>query len=370
MLIGINASAALKKNPTGVEEYVFQLIKSLAMIPESRAHRFILYLNPRLKNERFNELKKLPKNFELKFLSFPFGWTQIRLAWEMVSAKIDILFIPAHILPLIHPKKSVVALHGLEFEYFPKLYPFWYRLYLRLSTRYSLKNSAKIIAVSGNTKLDLMELYGGDKKKIKIIYHGIEKKQKIITKDQELKIENNKSKKDFLYIGRIELKKNILGIIRAYNLLRIKNLSISSRLILVGDKGFGFEKIERMINSSQFKNDIILKGYVSESEKKYLLKNSAVLIFLSFYEGFGLPILEAQVAEIPIIVSNTSCLPEIAGAGAIFVDPNNPGQIAEAMEKILQSQELRKRLIELGLKNIRRFSWEKCAKETLKILTE
>ncbi|MDP3057086.1 MAG: glycosyltransferase family 1 protein [bacterium] len=365
MIIGINTSAALKENPTGVEEYVFQLIKHLAVIPESRAHRFILYLNPRLRSGRLKELQTLPENFELKFLSFPFGWTQIRLAWEMLNSKIDVLFIPVHILPLIHPKRSVVALHGLEYEYFPELYPFWHRLYLRWSTKYALKTAARIIAVSENTKKDLMKLYGGNVQKISVVYHGIGQEPKIMSQDPE----NNK-RGSIVYIGRIEMKKNILGIIEAYNKFRQKNLQFSNKLILVGGTGFGFEKIASAINASAFKKDIVLKGYVTESEKNDLLKNSSVFLFPSFYEGFGLPVLEAQAAGVPVITSNTSCLPEVAGAGAVFVDPKNSREITMALEKVLSDEALRQDLIQAGYENTKRFSWEKCARETLKILIE
>lgn len=398
MLIGINASAALKENSTGVEEYVFQMVKHLAVIPESRVHRFVLYLNPRLKSGRLKELEALPENFQLKFLNFPFGWTQIRLAWEMINSKVDVLFIPAHILPLVHPKKSIVALHGLEYEYFPELYPFWHRVYLCWSTKYALKKSAKVIAVSKNTKNDLVKLYGGAPDKISVIYHGINQLQTTrlslrgaaTTKQSIAEIEiaappcplrhsfseaswsprndRNGCENHILYIGRLELKKNILGIIEAYNKLRQKNTAILNKLILVGGKGFGFEKINKAINSLAFKNDIILKGYAAESEKNDLLKNSAVFLFPSFYEGFGLPALEAQAAGVPVIASNTSCLPEIAGQGAVFIDPKNSEEIASALEKILSDKPLRQNLIQAGLENVKKFSWEKCARETLKVL--
>ncbi|MBU3965391.1 glycosyltransferase [Patescibacteria group bacterium] len=177
MIIGINASSALREKPTGVEEYTFQLIKHLAMIPESAEHRFVLYLNSRLKSERLSEIGDLPENFRLKYLSFPLFWTQLRLAAEMLESKIDVLFIPVHILPLIHPAKSVVVIHGLEYEFYPKMYPFLHRRYLRSSTRYALKNAAKIIAVSENTKNDLVNLYGGEPDKIRVVHHGINETQ-------------------------------------------------------------------------------------------------------------------------------------------------------------------------------------------------
>lgn len=363
MLIGINASSALKENPTGVEEYVFHFVKHLAVIPESRAHRFVLYLNSGLRSERLKYFETLPENFEIKFLSFPFLWTQIRLAWELKSAKLNALFIPVHILPFIHPRNSVVALHGLEYEYFPELYPAWHLAYLRWSTRYALKNASKIIAVSENTKKDLVKIYGGDPDKITVIHHGIEYDPNV--KFQAL---NTKKENYILYIGRIELKKNVLGMIESYNKFRGINSERRTKLVLAGGRGFGLEKIKKAISESKYKNDIILKGYVSEEEKNKLLKNSAIFLFPSFYEGFGLPVLEAQAAGVPVVISNNSCLPEIAGAGAMLVDPNNSFEIAGALEKILSSEELRQDLIIAGFKNIERFSWDKCARETLKVL--
>lgn len=361
MIIGINASAALKENPTGVEEYVFQMIKHLAMIPGSRAHRFVLYLDPKLKSERLKDLQMLPDNFQLKFLSFPYLWTQIRLAWEMRVAKIDVLLIPVHILPFIHPARSIVVLHGLEYEYFPELYPFWHRMYLKWSTKYALSRSSSIIVVSENTKKDLVKIYGANHNKIKVVHHGIKK-------PDVLSYEFHNYSGYILYIGRVELKKNILGMIEAYNILRQKNTAIANKLVLVGGKGFGFEKIEKAIESSPFKKDIYLKGYVAEDKKNDLWMKSSVFLFPSYYEGFGLPILEAQGAGIPVITSNTSCLPEVSGTGAVFVDPKNPREIAAALEKVLSDKILRGNLIKAGLENIKRFSWKKCAEETLKVL--
>jgi len=370
MIIGINASSALKENPTGVEEYVFQLIKHLAMIPESRVHRFVLYLNPQLRSARLQEFEKLPDNFEIKFLSFPhffsgmrFLWTQARLAWEMMNSKIDVLFIPIHVLPIIHPKKSIVTIHGLEYEIFPEMYSFFTRHYTRFVTRYALSNSSKIIAVSENTKKDLVGIYGGDPDRISVVHHGFSKRQ-------NASYETHNHSGYILYVGRLELKKNILGIIEAYDKLRRKNSAISNKLVLVGGRGFGFEKIAKEISSSVFKKDIILKGYVGENEKNDLWKNSAVFLFPSFYEGFGLPVLEAQGFGIPVITSNVSCLPEIAGRGAVFADPKNSGEITEMLEKVLTDEMLYRNLIRAGLENVKRFSWEKCARETLEVLTK
>ncbi len=169
MFIGINAIAAFKQPRTGVEEYTYQLIKHLTMLEESKRHRFILYTQTK---DYFDF--PLPDNFEARQLKwFLPMWTQVRLAGELALHKPEVLFIPVHVLPRFHPQSSVVALHGLEYEYYPKTYPKKHLAYLRWSTKQALKNAEKIIAVSESTKKDLVELYGGNPEKIQVVYHGV-----------------------------------------------------------------------------------------------------------------------------------------------------------------------------------------------------
>jgi len=369
MLIALNASAAFKEPRTGVEEYTYQLIKHLTLLKENRKHRFILYVNPALRKKLDFSL---PKNFSLKPLKW-FGpaWTQIRLAAELFSTKIDVLFIPVHILPLIHPQKSVVVIHGLEYEYYPKMYPGWFRKYLAWSTKYALSRARKIIAVSENTKKDLIKLYQGKPEKIEVVYHGIEKSnfksQKSKFKKKSKSQIKSQNFKYILCLGRIELKKNILGVVEAFDILKEK-YNLPHWLILAGPIGFGYQKIKERIQKSKFKKQIIETGYLTETEKQKFLSQADIFLFPSFYEGFGLPILEAQVQGVPIVTSNLSSMPEIAGQGAVLIDPHKPSEIAEAVYLIAQSKKIQEELIEKGFQNVKRFSWLKCARETLKVL--
>ncbi|MFH1551485.1 MAG: glycosyltransferase family 1 protein [bacterium] len=360
MLISINASAAFKKLRTGVEEYTYQLIKHLSELEQSKKHNFVLYTDKT--DELFSS--QLPNNFEIKRLKWLFPmWTQVRLATQIVFDKQDVLFIPVHILPQTHPKNSVVTIHGLEYEYYPKMYPYKHLMYLRWSAKYALKHARKIIAVSENTKKDLVELYNVNPDKIKVIYHGVDKdylKQKNIIFEK-----SHKFVPYILFIGRLETKKNINGLISAFELLK-RNYKVPHKLVLVGPRGylasrhtFGFSG-----------NDVVEFGYASEQQKWSLLKNADLFILPSFYEGFGIPILEAQTAKCPVITSDVSCMPEIAGQGALLINPNNVEQIAEMMYKVISSKELKKDLIIKGEQNLKRFSWQKNALETLNILTE
>ncbi len=334
MLIGINAEAAFKKPKTGVEEYTSQLVNRLSLLAESRGHQVVLY-------SRHNLKWPLPM------------WTQIRLSAEMKMRKPDVLFIPVHVLPLIHPQNSVVTIHGLEYEYYPKMYPWRHLKYIRWSTKYALKNARKIIAVSENTKSDLLKFYNGDAKKIEVVYHGYS------LKDNIKKPTITQKNPFILFIGRLEAKKNIQGLIKAFSFLKNK-YKIPHQLILAGHRGYGY----RPINCK----DVIEKGYISDQKKWQLLQEADAFAFPSFYEGFGLPILEAQSAGCPVIASNVSSLPEVAGEGAILVDPKNIEQIAQALYKIISDQQLKENLVRKGKMNIQRFSWQKCAQETLQVL--
>ena len=368
MEIGIHSTALIKKQRTGVEEYSYQLIKNLLKLPEAKHHQFVLYFPDKLdykKNYVFEEFKTIvDSNLKIKKLKWRFPmWTQTRLSLEFVLKKPDVFFSPAHTLPLVRPKNSVVTIHGLEYEYYPYYYSFWKRHYLKFITLYSVKYSKKIIAVSENTKNDLIKLYKVDPQKISVIYHGI--KSPILEKN----LMDNLKYPYILFIGRIELKKNVSGLISAFYFLK-KKYKIPHKLILVGPKGYGWSKIYTMKECQEISSEIEFEGYVKEKEKWRLLKNADVFVLPSFYEGFGMPILEAQISNVPVVTSNVSSMPEIAGKGAVFVDPSNIYSIAEGIYKVISSEKLKKELTKEGKKNVKKFSWNISAKETLKILTE
>jgi glycosyltransferase involved in cell wall biosynthesis len=256
-----------------------------------------------------------------------------------------------------------VTVHGLEYEYYPEMYPGAHRRYIRWATRDALKRGRRIIAVSENTKKDLVKLYNADPNKIEVVYHGVEianRRTQIINKPQ-------KQNPYILFIGRLERKKNIEGILEAYKMLKQK-YRISHSLVLAGAPGYGYDVLKSKIKNPKLK--IIETGYVNENKKWQLLYGADAFVLPSFYEGFGMPILEAQAAGCPVITSNVSSMPEVAGEGAVLVEPKNIEEICEAMYKVINDKELRNDLIDKGYENIKKFSWQKCAEATLKVLTK
>ena len=371
MIIGIDASRAFQKNKTGIEEYSFQVIKHLrGKLDDARV---VLYCNPAINIAPDFDL---PKNWKIKNLRAPIFWTQVRLSLEMLFHKPDILFIPAHTVPIIHPKNTIVTIHGLEYEFCPKAYSFFDRLYMRWSIRNSCRWAKRVIAVSNNTKNDLKKLYNVPAEKMQVIYEGYGDKLKI--ENEKLKVlESLRDEKYLLFVGRLEERKNIIGIIKAFEVLKEK-YNLPHKLVLAGKFGFGKEEIRNKIEESKYKEDIVLTGYVGDEEKWELMKKAEVFLFPTFYEGFGLPILEAQSVGTPVVTSNISSMPEVArlrqgfgwqaGYRAVLVDPKDANAIAEATYKLISDESYKNDIIEKGLENVKRFSWEKCSREIADVI--
>jgi len=368
MLIGIDASRAFLKRRTGIEEYAYQTIRNLReAIPANE--QVVLYVRRKItweKGRLFFALPdidfSLPENWSVRGIWAPRFWTQIALSIEMIRNRPDVLFIPAHTVPLIHPKKTIVTIHGLEYEFCKEAYSFWERVYMHHSIKFSCKVAEKIICVSQNTKKDVMAMYHVPEEKIAVIYEGYE--QQSTTNSQQI------AKKEeipyLLFIGRLEERKNIVRIIEAFEILK-ERYEIPHKLVLVGKPGYGYGRIEQKVASSKYQEEIVEKGYVTEEEKWELLKNTDLFLFPTLYEGFGIPILEAQSVGVPVVTSNVSSLPEVAGDGAIFVSPASVGSIVEGIQKGLSDKPLRDDIIEQATRNVARFDWKSCAEEIFQI---
>lgn len=364
-VIGIDASRAFLKRRTGIEEYSYQVIKHLRDTLSSDA-QIVLYVRKKFSfvegrlQMSIPEIDfELPRNWTVRALWAPRFWTQLALSLEMLWRAPDVLFVPAHTVPIIHPKKTVVTIHGLEYEFCPGAYSLWERIYMHYSIKFSCRVASTVICVSENTKRDVMALYRVAEEKIAVISEGYEQTRSM---NQEAGNKSEKKKPYLLFIGRLEERKNIVRIVEAFELLKEK-YQIPHKLVLVGKAGFRYERIRDYIQHSAFNIHIRELGYVTEEEKWELLRNADVFLFPTLYEGFGIPVLEAQSVRVPVVTSNTSSLPEVAGEGAVLVDPTSVESIAEGVQRLLSDQGLRSGIIEKATHNMSRYSWARCAKE-------
>ncbi|MCX6806778.1 MAG: glycosyltransferase family 1 protein [Candidatus Berkelbacteria bacterium] len=354
MKIGIDASKLSVLQKTGTEYYTKELINQLILL--DRKNDYILYSKEQIDFS-------LPSNFQNQVISMPYLWTKIGLSAKMLVSSPDKLFIPAHIMPIFHPK-TIVTFHDIAFEKFPECYSVFQRWYLKNFAKNIVKKATKIIAVSNSTKKDLIEYFNCPKEKIEVVYHGYDNKIfKPVTKPKQ--IVNGEY---LLSVGRIEKRKNIITLVKAF--LNIKKSYPKIKLVLVGQEGYGYQDIRSTIKSlpKDIQKDIVTLGYVRKEDLPSLYANARIFVFPSKYEGFGMPILEAQACGCPVVCSNTSSFLEVGGNSVIYFDPNNALQIAERILYLLCDNKKRDDIIKKGFQNIKRFSWEKCARETLKLI--
>ncbi len=362
MLIGIDASRAARGKRTGTERYSFELIRHLVALDQKNRYRLYFDRPP------FCELRIA--NCELRVMPFPRLWTHARLSWEMMHRPPDVLFVPAHVLPLVHPPRSVVTIHDLGYLHFPRAHRLLDRLYLDLSTRYNARAAAHIIADSQATKRDLVERYGVAPSKIAVIYPGYDGETFQPLRDREA-IEAVKARYGIagdyiLFVGTIQPRKNLVRLMEAFSLL--KRQAADLQLVIAGKKGWLYEAIFRRVRELGLEGRVVFTGYVAEEDLPALFSGARLFVFPSLYEGFGLPVLEAMACGVPVVCSNASSLPEVAGDAALLFDPLDVEGMAAAMERVLGDERLRAELVERGLKRARGFSWERCARQTLAVL--
>ncbi len=364
MKIGIDASRANNLQKTGVEWYAFNTIQELKKIIPS-TERVVLYTNKPL----VGNLSDLPENWEEKVLHwFPKRfWTQIRLSLEMIFHRPDVLFIPAHVFPFIHPKKTVMTVHDIAAHKFPESYNSFERWYSLWSAKKALKKLWQIFVPSEFVKKELIKVFGDENiKKIIVIPHGINENfeiEKDLGQIDYILGEYNIKKPYLLSTGRIETKKNTTRIIEAFEILKKDKKMHDLSLVLVGGNGFGHEQVEEKIEKSENKKDIKKLGWVESKDLPFILSGAEVFVFPSLYEGFGIPVLEAFASGVPAVISKESSLEEVSGGFALACDAKNVQNIVDTIKIFLSDNEIREKNIKSGLEQAKLFSWQKSAKE-------
>jgi len=393
MTIGIDLRAVGQGKYSGVEEYTLNVLRALFDI--DRKNKYVLFSSGVKIGERYRNFTvwAQKKNPDIKIVHSGIPNRMLNIAFKTASwPKIDnlmsagssfeaadIIFEPnINLAPASKGVKTVATFHDLSFEKYGKFFSarqkFWHS-FIRPSGL--AKRVDAIIAVSESTKRDIIETYGIEPDKIKVIYSGISSfapsshkaKADKESRIRETKIKYNLPEKFILYLGTIEPRKNIIGSIKAFELFKHNYLPLAAgyKLVIAGSKRWLYEDIFSAAKRSPAKNDIIFTGFIEDEDKKYLYGAAGLFVYPSFYEGFGFPPLEAMAAGTPVIASDCSSLPEVAGGAAIMVNPYSISQLAWAMKEVLENKELAGKMIEKGYEQAKKFSWEKCARETLKV---
>ena len=383
MIIGIDIRMLARGMKTGVEEYTSNILANMLSLNKNIEYK--LFYNGYKKIELDCDWLKFP-NVELRQYRIPNRFLDTSLYFfnypkiDKLLKEVDVFFSPHIFLSSVSKKcKSVMTFHDLSFEKYPEFYSasknYWH---FSMNPKKQARKADKIIAVSESTKNDLVGLYNINPEKIKVIYSGINSVFSIqysVSSISKIKKKYNLPEKYILYLGTLEPRKNIVGLIKAFEMFKRRRHSRMSpaedyKLVIAGSKGWLYRDIFKTVKNSPVKNDIIFTGFIDDEDKSILYSQAELFVYPSFYEGFGFPPLEAMACGTPVITSNFSSLPEAVGDAAIMINPYNLDELYRAMETVLNDDKLKDTLIKKGFKQAKKFSWQKCARETLDFILE
>ncbi len=377
MNIGVDIRLLMTKNKTGIGEYTFELLS--AIFKEDKYNHYYLFSNS-LKNLDKIIFNQQQPNIHYVHTRYPNKLINLAIAFGFINInrllpeKIDQWYSPnINFLSLDKQTKHILTIHDISFEIFQDFYTLKQQIWHKIINPKKQCHQADIIIVpSENTKQDLIQYYQINENKIKVIYPGISTKFDLI--EGKLKLQKTIVQKKYdlpenfiLFLGSIEPRKNLLGLIKAFEKLP-KNLSDKFYLIIAGGSGWKNKLIYENASKSKLHDHIKFLGYIADTDKPALMALANLFVFPSFYEGFGFPIVEAMKMSTPVITSNRASLPEISNNAAYLINPNNPTDLSATIKLLLGNNKLYTEYLKRGLELASKYAWENSAKEHLTII--
>lgn len=360
MRIAIDASRTTVQHRTGTERYALDIIR--AVLKLQTEHEFLLYFRDAPPDDLLPTGPRIRQNV----IPWPRMWTHLRFAAALWQTRPDVTWVPAHSLPRFFPGKGVVTVHDLGYVYFPNLHtPRDYR-YLDWSTRHSAHRAARIMADSQTTRQDLIEHYNIPADKIAVVYPGVDETLAPVTDARVLADVRRKyglPERYLLFIGTLQPRKNIGRLVEAFKAWQSDSGETEIGLALAGRPGWLYDP-----KWTENSPNVAVLGYVEDTDITALYSGALAFLMPSLFEGFGFPILEAMRCDTPVICSNTTSLPELAGDAAILVDPMNTDDIAQGIHELVSQPERRADLVQKGRKQAAKFTWEAAARAALAVL--
>lgn len=366
MKIGIDARM-YGSGFTGIGRYTYELIRHLAALDNE--DEYVVFL----RKEAFDEFIPPTKRFSKVLADFPhYSFAeQFRFLKLLNAVKPDLMHFCHFNAPIFYKKPYIVTIHDLTLSFFPgkKFNSPWRRLAYRMVLKTVTRRAQKIIAVSEHTKKDLERMLNTPSDKIQVIYNGVnpEFAQPSSVKKADLMKKLGLQKPYFLYTGVWRDHKNIVGLIKAFAEMN-EDLGDQYNLVITGRHNPSYHEIPDTVTALKADDEVHLVGLVSEEDLKALYQYALAYVFPSFYEGFGLPPLEAMQCGTPVVASNKSAIPEICGEGnALFFDPYRIDDMREKMRIIATDASVRQRLVDRGFERVQNFNWKQMAESVLAI---
>lgn len=388
MIIGIDGNEANTEIRVGVNVYAFELLRHIYKLSElwRGKHKFIIYLKDKPLSHMppsnsswvykvipgrgvWIVTKLMPELYREKY--FPTKNLQSNLKGESSNLSPDIFFTPSHYIPLIAPMPrvfSIMDLGYLEFSGQFKKYDYWQ---LTLWTAYSILVSKCIITISLSSKKDIVRHYPFAKSKISVTYPGYDASRfntKVPLAQVKRVRDKYKINGDYvLFLSTLKPSKNLEGLVQAMDKVIKQYQDVS--LVVAGKKGWLYDDVFKKVKALGLEDKIIFTDFIDEQDKAGLIAGAKVFALPSFWEGFGLDVVSAMACGVPVVTSKAGSLPEVAGSAGITVDPTDTDSIAKGILKVLTMNKIDyNRVVRAGLNQVKKFSWEKLARETMEIL--
>ena len=369
MNIGIDARV-LEKQMTGIGRYLSDILKGVAS--GDKKNKYTLFSTNEFRFSKEDNIN--PDHFKFIFsgnkalpnkLYSPY-WLNFTLPTLIEKSKIDIFFSPNNLLPIKKLKcKSVITVHDVFHLIDKKYHPFFYRKYMNLQLPYSVKNADVVVAISESTKNDLIKYFKVSEEKIKTIYRAADNKFKPITVTEFDRKRLKLPDKYLLYVGMIENRKNIMGILKTADLLFLNKPEI--KFVLVGRSGHGFKEIDKEIKRRE---NVLYLNYFPESEIVNIYNLAFLFFFPSYYEGFGLPPLEAMQCGLPVICSNIASLREVVGKNGFLREPEDYDGFVDDIISLIDNPALYSEMKYRSLYQSRLFSANESLEKLLEIFND
>ncbi len=354
----------------GGARYVRHLVRGLAQLGEENEYWLCAH----------REMKERPVqeggNFHYRVDRYPLGsiWQNVALPRILKEVRADIFHSTLFTVPLRMPCPAVVTVFDLT----PLLFPQWHTLKVRMTIRGLLGRSVRkarlVIVLSDSTRSDLIRLLGTGEEKIRVIPLGVDECFRPRGKDEpgvdEVRRRIAGGREYLLHVGTIEPRKNLALVVGAYARVRRQLGKKPPVLVLAGAGGWGMKGFRKQIEDTGCGEDIVQAGYVTEDELPCLYNGASAVLYPSFYEGFGLPPLEAMASGVPVLAADSSSLPGVVGSAALLLDPRDEAAWDAGIVRVFEDSDLRARLVSRGLEQAKKFSWERTARETLAVYGE
>lgn len=371
MIIGIDATE-FGIDRGGVRSYQLNLIRALQAIDKDNTYRIILHFWDRKMMPAYSELQSqiTGRNFRLKWIRFPGRIiSSCRLPIDIFAGSMDVYHGAGHYVDRLRHGKSVFTLHDLDYCMIQEMLNKEWVIKKDRLTRMSLQEASLVIVPSQFIKDALLSRYKVDKDRVFVIHHGV---SDIFSTDisadriEKVRAEYNVPEDYILFVGQANPNKNLTGLLESYKMLK-RDYNIPQSLVLIGTRRSSSDTVQSYIEQHGLQKDVITLGFVKEIDLPVLYRGAVMFVLPSFYEGFGIPVLEAMASGVPVISSSCASLPEVVGDAGLLADPSKKDDLTEAMYRVLTDSRLKGDLVQKGLERVKQFTWEAAAKKTLNI---